>query len=140
MTAEQARSEQLNLPFDQYQRYRIIADVLGRLRTGSEPLRILDVGGGQAIILKFLPEDKVTVLDQSEPREEVPDFVKGDATALPFEDGSFDYVVSVDTYEHIPPEARETYLSELRRTARRGVLLAAPFDSAAVRDAESIVK
>jgi SAM-dependent methyltransferase len=83
-------------------------------------------------------EDEVTVLDQTPPEREVPNFVKGDATALPFEDGSFDYVVSVDTYEHIPPEVRDEYLSELRRVAQNGVLLAAPFDSPAVRHAEQI--
>lgn len=64
--------------------------------------------------------------------------VEGDATELPFEDGSFDYVISVDVYEHIEPRSRERYLSELRRTARRGVLLAAPFDSEIVRAAEQV--
>jgi hypothetical protein len=125
----------LKLPFDQYQRYRIVTDAIERLRDGPEPLQILDVGGGEGIILNFLPEDRVTVLDQTE-SEEVPGFVKGDATALPFEDEAYDYVVSVDVYEHIPPEARDRYLSELRRTARKGVLLAAPFDSDMVRGAE----
>jgi len=36
--------KQLNLPFDQYQRYRIVADVIERLREGSELLQILDIG------------------------------------------------------------------------------------------------
>jgi O-antigen biosynthesis protein len=128
---------QLNLPFDQYQRYRLVADAIERLREGSDPLRILDVGGGEGLILKFLPEDQITILDQSD-TEEVPGFVKGDATALPFEDEAFDYVVSVDLYEHIEPESRKGNLSELRRTARRGVLLAAPFDSDVVRAAERV--
>lgn len=131
----EALDRQLSLPFDQYQRYRIVTDVLGRLREG--PLRILDVGGGEGIILNFLPEDEVTILDQFD-AEAVPGFVKGDATALPFENDAFDYVVSVDVYEHIAPEARDAYLSELRRTARKGVLLAAPFDSAVVRNAERL--
>jgi O-antigen biosynthesis protein len=64
--------------------------------------------------------------------------LKGDATALPFEDEAFDFVVSVDVYEHIQAEARDRYLSELRRTARRGALLAVPFDSEVVRDAERL--
>jgi SAM-dependent methyltransferase len=68
----------------------------------------------------------------------VPGFVRGEATALPFEDESFDYVASVDVYEHIDHASRERNLSELRRVARRGVLLAGPFDSDAVRAAERV--
>lgn len=131
------RKEQLKLPFDQHQRYKVVAEVLEVLREDSAPLRILDVGGGEGIVLSFLPEGDVTVLDQTE-AEEVPGFVKGDATALPFEDESFDYVMSVDVYEHIEPEHRDRYLSELRRAARKGVLLASPFDSEGVRDAEEL--
>jgi SAM-dependent methyltransferase len=137
LAAQRVRGKRLDLPFDQYQRYRIVADVVELLRGGSNPLRILDVGGGEGTILKFLSEDQLTVLDQFD-AEGVPGFIKGEATALPFEDGAFDYVTSVDVYEHIEPEARERYLSELRRTARRGVLLVAPFDSVVVRDAEQV--
>lgn len=135
LTSSNIGREQLDLPFDQYQRYRVISDALGLLRENEEPLRILDVGGAEGVILKFLHKDDVTILDQTE-AEGVPGFVLGDATALPFEDESFDYVVSVDVYEHIPDEVREKYLSELRRVARGGVLLAAPFDSEAVRAGE----
>lgn len=133
MTA-QVRDRQLRLPFDQYQRYRIVVDVVERLRGASGPLRILDVGGGRGIILNFLPEDRVTILEA----EGVPGLVGGNATALPFEDEAFDYVASADVYEHVESEARGRYLSELRRTARRGVLLAAPFDSDVVRGAEQV--
>ena len=132
-----ARDERLRLPFDQYQRYRMVADAVELLRGDSAPLRILDVGGGEGAILRFLSEDEVTVLDLSD-SPGVPGLVKGDATALPFDDEYFDYVASVDVYEHIEPEARESYLSELRRTARKGVLLAAPFDSDVVRAAERV--
>src|SRR5215211_4674644 len=138
-SAAKLLDEKLHLPFDQHQRYRIVTDVIERLREDSGPLQILDVGGGEGMILNFLSEDRVTILDQSD-AEGVPGFVKGDATALPFEDEAFDFVVSVDVYEHIEPESREKYLSELRRTAQRGVLLAAPFDSAVVRDAERIAQ
>jgi hypothetical protein len=127
--------EQLSLPFDQHQRYRMVADAIERLREGSDPLRILDVGEG--MILNFLPEDQITVLDRSDSKE-ASGFVRGDATALPFEDESFDYVASVDVYEHIEPTSRERHLSELRRVARKGVLLAAPFDSDVVRGAERV--
>jgi Methyltransferase domain len=134
----QVRDRQLHLPFDQYQRYRLVADAVGLLRGDAGLLRILDVGGGEeGLIRSFLSEDRITILDRSDPGK-VSGFVRGDATALPFEDGAFDYVTSVDVYEHIGPKSREEYLSELRRVARRGVLLAGPFDSDMVRAAERV--
>lgn len=139
MTLESPTRKQLDLPFDQYQRYRIIADALEILREGDpSPLRILDVGGGEGIALHFFPDDGLEILDQTI-AEDIPNFVQGDATAMPYEDGAFDYVMSVDVYEHIPPEARQKYLSELRRVAGKGVLLAGPFESEAVRAAERLV-
>lgn len=129
---------QLRLPFDQYQRYRLVTDVLERLRGNiSETLRLLDVGGAEGTILNFVDGDEVTILDQIAV-EGVPGFVQGDATALPFKDESFDFVTSVDTYEHISPRARGAYLSELRRVSRKGVLLAAPFAGGGVEEAEEV--
>lgn len=136
-TAAKTGKEQTKLPFDQYQRYKLVADALGLLREDDGALRILDVGGAEGVILNFLSEDEVTILDQAA-AEGVPNFVVGDATALPFEDEAFDYAVSVDVYEHIGDEAREKYLSELRRVVRKGVLMAAPFDSEAVRGTERL--
>lgn len=132
------KERQSHLPFDQHQRYRVVAEALERLRGDSGArLRILDVGGAEGTVLNFLDRDEVTILDQVAV-EGVPGFVRGDATALPFEDGSFDYATSVDTFEHIASEARERYLSELRRVARKGVLLAAPFEGGGVREAEEL--
>ena len=130
--------KQLSLPFDQYQRYKIVTEALDVLREDAGPLRILDVGGGEeGIILRFLPDDDMEILDRVEVKD-VPGFVRGDATALPYEDGAFDYVTSVDVYEHVKMEERRKYLSELRRVARKGVLLAAPFDSEEVRGVEKL--
>lgn len=136
-TAARDGKNRLALPFDQYQRYRVISDSLDLLRENDEPLRVLDVGGAEGVILNFLAGDEVTILDV-EVAEGVPNFVAGDATAMPFDDGSFDYAISVDVYEHIPEDQREAYLSELRRVAHKGVLMAAPFDSDEVRGAERL--
>ncbi len=126
------------MPFDQYQRYKIVTDALDVLREDTGPLGILDVGGGEeGVILRFLPDDNVEILDQIEV-EDVPGFRRGGATALPYEDETFDYVTSVDVYEHVKSEGRREYLSELRRVTRKGVLLAAPFDSEEVRGAERL--
>jgi ubiquinone/menaquinone biosynthesis C-methylase UbiE/FtsZ-binding cell division protein ZapB len=129
--------QQFHLPFDQYQRYKLVTDALEKLRRNDGALKVLDVGGAEGTILKFLDRDRVSILDQTA-AEGVPGFVQGDATALPFEDGAFDYVTSVDTFEHIAPQTREKYLSELRRVAGKGVLLAGPFAGGGVQEAEAL--
>jgi SAM-dependent methyltransferase len=48
--------------------------------------------------------------------------VRGDATALPFPDATFDAVVTSEVLEHIPDDAGA--LAELRRVVRRGGLVA----------------
>lgn len=45
-------------------------------------------------------------------------FIQADGTALPFEDETFDTVVSFETFEHI--NDYDTFLREVRRVTRRG--------------------
>ncbi len=121
----------LDRPFDQYQSYRMVAEVINRLREDHRPLRILDASEGEHILPDFLPEDQIAVLDGWTADE--------DAAAPLYEDQAFDYTVSVDAYARIEPGAREEFLSELRRVSQKGVLLLAPFDSDVVRAAEQVV-
>jgi SAM-dependent methyltransferase len=52
------------------------------------------------------------------------DTVLGELHALPFDDGSFDYVVSLDVIGHIPAEQKDAVLAEIKRVLRRdGVTL-----------------
>jgi len=56
--------------------------------------------------------------------------VVGSATALPFPDGSFDLVVSVDMVEHLPSRSqRERALKELARVSRGIVIVGFPCGS-----------
>jgi len=116
----------LNLPFDQYQRYKMVQEVIESLRDGT-PLKVLDVGGYPGQILDFLPGDDVLVVDMVE--DEKPHYMRADALSLPFEDASFDITMSVDVFEHIRPEDRGRFLSEMRRVSRRAIILAAPFET-----------
>ena len=127
----------VTLPFDQYQRCRLIADSLQLLRTDGQSFNILDVGGWPGTLRDFLHADHVTIVDiQDAP----PPFVKASGTSLPFPDSSFDVVVSSDTLEHVPNESRVAFLSEMCRVSRDFVLLSAPFDSPAVRHAEEVLQ
>ncbi|UCD83294.1 MAG: class I SAM-dependent methyltransferase [Deltaproteobacteria bacterium] len=127
----------LELPFDQYQRYKILQEAIDLLREDDKSLKILEVGGYPGNILGFLPEDNITIVDQKESK--LPSYRQADALDLPFGEGEFDVSVSLDVLEHIPPDKRERFIRELWRTCRDHLLLAAPFDLPLRVQAEQIV-
>jgi SAM-dependent methyltransferase len=47
--------------------------------------------------------------------------IHGDS--LPFEDNAFDMVISLDTLEHIPKDKRQKFLAEIKRIAKKTILL-----------------
>lgn len=129
----------LRLPFDQYQRYRLVADLLERLRGGGDPLTVLDVGGRTALLRRFLPREAITLVDV-EPSEVTEGMVLGDGSRLPFQDGAFDVVCAFDTLEHVPPPARAAFVAECDRVARRWCVLAGPYEAPLVSQAEELLK
>ena len=120
------KSSTLDLFFDQYQRYKMVQEIIDSFREG-EPLKILDVGGYPGQILDFLPDDDVLVIDIVE--AEKPNYMRADALNLPFEDNSFDIVLSTDVFEHIEPAQRGRFLSEQKRVSRKALILAGPFET-----------
>ena len=128
--------ELLALPFDQYQRYRLIADAVERL-VPPDAGPILDVGGWPATLQRFLPHRRIFIADL---HGRLPLMVWASGAALPFGDRQFAAVVSSDTFEHIPPQQREQFLGELARVARDVVVLGAPFDAPQVHAAEAVLR
>ncbi len=127
----------LRLPFDQYQRYRMVADVLDRLR-GDGPLRVLDVGGRTALLRRFV-DDRVTLVDM-EPSDVTENMVLGDGARLPFQDNAFDAVCAFDTLEHVPPGAREAFVTECARVAGGWCILAGPYAEPGVARGEELLQ
>ena len=95
--------------------------------------RVLDAASGEGYGAAILAESAahVTGIDRNEtliqdaavkyPRENLT-FTAGDVTALPFQDGVFDRVISFETIEHL--EDQRKFLSELRRVLKaEGVLI-----------------
>jgi hypothetical protein len=127
----------LSMRFDQYQRYKLVADVLERVRRSGEPLEVLDVGGRTALLRRFLP-DRVVLLDLETSPE--PGLVLGSGSQMPFQDKAFDVVAAFDTLEHVPVAQRRAFVAECARVARRYVILAGPYEHPRVVEAEQILQ
>jgi hypothetical protein len=133
--------ERLSLPFDQYSRMRIAENVVRTLygeiagkeaATGSEfRLRVLDVGGYPGVLRHFLASEAydLSVVDVVPDDGTIPGYTQGSGLDLPYEDGSFDVVTSLDTLEHIPDANRPRFLAEVQRVACHAVLLINPVQS-----------
>jgi SAM-dependent methyltransferase len=130
---EHARAVQARLPnamemsHNQYYRLASIASEVSRLRSSPSD-SILDVGGAMGELAAFLPESPYCLADPK---------TNGISGAdLPFEDHSFDFVVSCHVFEHIPRDSRRLFLEQLLAKARRGVVLLNPFHTAGMPDDE----
>jgi len=143
---EGAAAGPLDVPFDQYQRYRIIVEIARSLADEvRRPLSLLDVGGHfvdlegrpRRPIGEFLPDWRTVSVDL--PRPVLPGYVQARGEALPFGDARFDLVSSVDVLEHVEPAVRPALVPELTRVARHVVVLAAPFRSPQVESAEQML-
>lgn len=141
------QSEQLReISFNLYERY-ILLERIGKLfRPAESRYRVLDVGGHtpafwsgfSSLTGVLIPDADVTVVDM-QPAADLKNYVRSSGFALPFRDGTFDLVCSLDTLEHIPNQHRTAFLAELLRVTRDGLYLAFPFDSPSNRWAESLV-
>ena len=88
---------------------------------------VLEIGAGLDVNKKhfeeFLPHVEYKTLDIAEDLN--PDFV-GSAHQIPLPDKSFDAVVAFEILEHIPFEQFETALTEIKRVARKRVVISLP--------------
>lgn len=99
----------------------------------SEGNRVLDLGCGNGRLLALFKDSNIdyTGVDISEKliqkaKEKYPDkeFRKADALGLPFENQSFDKILSVAVFHHIPSEEyRIRFLKEAKRVLRPNGLL-----------------
>ena len=93
---------------------------------------VLDAGCGSGIVAQYLVNNgfQVTGIDISQKmlelaRKRVPEgiFQVGDMTALEFEDGSFDGIVSTYAVFHVPRSEHHRLFLDFRRLLRKGGLL-----------------
>ncbi len=103
---------------DSYERHYIVASFL----RGADVTHILEVGGSRGCLCQFVqPHQLVVVVNVDDSGD-----VCGSGDRLPFADKSFDAVASMDTLEHVKPAQRAAFVGELRRVAKKRLVLCAP--------------
>jgi ubiquinone/menaquinone biosynthesis C-methylase UbiE len=123
-------------------RFLMISKLLETLHEDKgREVSLLDVGGSSDFMsaqLRSLPVAyNLTMIDiLPKPDNFTGNYVRGDATNMPFNDGEFDTVISTDVLEHIPQEKKETFIQECLRVAKSFIIIAAPFDTSGVEEAE----
>lgn len=132
--------ECMSVPFDQYQRYRNLANLINYYREDSKKtFSILEIGSNEHMDLeKFLPDDSITFSDivLTPEMKESGRFIEIDGTNIDLKDSSFDFVIAADVLEHIPQEKREAFILETYRVSKVATLLCFPFDNDLIREAE----
>lgn len=101
-------------------------------------INILEIGpgmwGGIAKFLEYAQMENVdiTLCDINPLAKQTKQkykFILGDGCRLPFQEDSFDIVVSVDTIEHVPNPLKKYFLNEVKRVAKFKVILHLPLKS-----------
>ncbi len=110
---------------------------VGRLVEAQRPRRVLEVGCGEGMVIRYLAErapgvrfDGVELDGEAlaRARARCPDaaLVQGDAYELPVRSRAYDLVLCLEVLEHLPEPGRA--LREVRRVSRGGCLLSVPHE------------
>jgi SAM-dependent methyltransferase len=100
--------------------------------SAERKISVLEIGSGSVGISHFIKyaglkkKCDLTLADidvnaLSKVKSEKTVAIYGDS--LPFEDDTFDVVISLDTLEHIPKDKRQKFLSEIKKAAKKTTLL-----------------
>lgn len=112
---------------------KVTKELKNEISTNAErKISVLEIGsGGIGIshLLKYASLKKKCDLTLADVDANFLRKVKSDKTvliqgdSLPLEDNTFDVIISLDTLEHIPKDKRPNFLSEIKRVAKKTVLL-----------------
>ncbi len=100
----------------------------------EEKVKILDVGAGENVAAWFIHNQNASIYTVDIEDEAIrkgkdnTNAFTADGRKLPFRSDSFEIVLSVGSLEHIPVKGRDMFLSELKRVAKRMVIVYAPVD------------
>jgi ubiquinone/menaquinone biosynthesis C-methylase UbiE len=109
-------------------RWKKVAEDLASHYNLKKGDKVLDIGCGKGFLLyeltQVVPGIEVQGIDISHyaikhAKEEVKPFViQGDASHLPFQDKTFDFVISLNTLHNLPCEQLEKALKEMQRVSK----------------------
>lgn len=116
---------------------------LSGIRNYRQAIEILDVGGGSPYMTDTLNSSSLdyhlTTIDiLPKPKNLKGDYIQGDATNMELKDETYDIVISTDVLEHIPRDKKVDFVKECIRVSRDAVIIAAPFNTACVDEAEHL--
>tara|TARA_R110001583_G_scaffold152016_1_gene303815 strand:+ start:15862 stop:18756 length:2895 start_codon:yes stop_codon:yes gene_type:complete len=116
--------------FDQFQRYSTVTKIISSFHDESK-ITVLEIGAnGHYNLISYLPDADITFSDiNDQPITNNIKFIKADASNLPFSDGEFDFVISLDVLEHVPEDKRQKVITECTRVSSKAFILACPIDN-----------
>lgn len=109
----------IGINHNQYFRFKTLSsEIYKNTSSLSEKPTILDIGGGNGQLASFIPDYNYCLVEPT---------VNGiNGLKLPFENESFDLVVSCHVLEHIPITEREKFLDQLLSKSKKGIVLLNP--------------
>ena len=118
----------LGLGVDFFLRYAQV--VKGLELSLQEDSRILEIGSGAGGLAQFFDDREVVGVDEKEFALGAVStnltVVRASATRLPFANALFDYVVCVDTLEHVCPSQRNEAIREALRVTQKKLFMTMP--------------
>lgn len=110
--------------YDSYERHKRIGSMIEDFEM------VLDVGGQLSGLSRFVKNKTKIVVANVEGAQEASDVVikKG---KLPYRNGAFEVVCSIDVLEHIPKDKRKFFILELLRVASKKIVVSFPIGTIA---------